>query len=450
MGGGAVAKRLAAAFLAIALGWGSIAAASAQTLIRDAEIEADLRRIADPLFAAAGLDPASVRIFVISDPSLNAFVAGGQNLFLHTGLIRRTETPEQLAGVIAHETGHIAGGHLSRLRDAAGQASREAVIGALLGAAAVVAGAPQVGTAIIAGGATVAERNLLSFSRGQEQAADQAAIGYLAAAELPPTGLYEFFKILETQNLRINVDGPEYLRTHPLTRDRISFVGAEAERSPMRDRRYPEEVQEAHGRMLAKLEGFLGDPVDLLGRHQGDSVNDRYIRAVAEFRRGDTDQALALLDELIALMPDDPYLEELKGQILFESGRIAAAVPAYRTALAGVPDSALVRFGLARALLELNEPAAMEEAVTHFREVVRLEPENAMAWRFLGVAEGRLGRDGRASLALAEYAVLLGKPEDAELHLRRARREVGPGDPGWLHLQDLEQAAQRLQRVGRG
>jgi len=425
-------------------------AAAAQTLIRDAEIEADLRRIADPLFAAAGLDPSSVRVFVINDPSLNAFVAGGQNLFIHTGLIRRTSSPEQLAGVIAHETGHIAGGHLSRLRDAAGQANREAIIGALLGAAAVVAGAPQVGTAIIAGGATVAERNLLSFSRGQEQAADQAAIHYLEAEELPPTGLYEFFKVLETQNLRINVDGPEYLRTHPLTRDRVNFIGAEVERSPFKGRRYPEAVQTAHGRMVAKLEGFLGDPAEVLARFAGDSFNERYARAVAEFRRGATDRALALVDGLIAELPDDPHLAELKGQILFESGRVAAAVPAYRTALAGAPESALVRFGLARALLELNESAALEEASTLLREVVRLEPENAFAWRLLGIAEGRLGRSGRASLALAEHAVLTGKPADAELHLRRAREAVTPGDADWLHLQDLEQAAERLQRVGQG
>jgi predicted Zn-dependent protease len=444
-----VVKRLAAIVTMLGvLGWAM--PAMAQSLIRDAEIEADLRRIADPLFLAAGLDPASVRVFVVNDPSLNAFVAGGQNLFIHTGLIRRAETPEQLAGVIAHETGHISGGHLSRLRDAVGQANTEAIIGALLGAAAIVAGAPQVGTAVMAGGATVAERNLLRFSRGQEQAADQAAIRYLEAESLPPTGLYEFFKILETQNLRINAEGPEYLRTHPLTRDRIVFLGGEVERSPYRGRNFPPEVRDAHARMVAKLDGFLGDPMDVLQRRNGDAFEDRYARAVAHFRRGDTDQALELVESLKADRPGDPHLFELEGQILFESGRIAESVPAYREALAGVPDAALVRFGLARALLELNEPASGEEAVAHFREVVRLEPENAYAWRFLGVAEGRLGHDARASLALAEHAVLTRRSEDAQLHLRRARQLVQPGDPEWLHLQDLEQATERLQNVNQG
>lgn len=443
-----IERLVALCMVALVAGWSGLA--TAQGLIRDAEIEADLRRIADPLFSAAGLDPESVRIFVVNDPSLNAFVAGGQNLFIHTGLIQRAKSPEQLAGVIAHETGHISGGHLSRLRDAVGQANTEAIIGALLGAAAIVAGAPQVGTAVMAGGATVAERNLLRFSRGQEQAADQAAIRYLAAEQLPPTGLYEFFKILETQNLRINAEGPEYLRTHPLTRDRIVFLAGEVERSPYKGGSLPPEVHAAHARMVAKLEGFLAEPMEVLARRSGPSFEDRYARAVALFRRGDTDRALELVAGLKAERPGDPHLDELEGQILFESGRIAAAVPAYRATLAGVPEAALVRFGLARALLELHEQAATEEAVAHLREVVRIEPENAFAWRFLGIAEGRLGHEARASLALAEHALLIRKPEDAQLHLRRARQHVQPGDPEWLHLQDLEQAAARLESVGRG
>ncbi len=442
-------KRLLA-ILAFSLMLGAGGPLAAQTLIRDAEIEADLRRIADPIFAAAGLEPNAVRLFVVNDPSLNAFVAGGQNLFIHTGLIERAESPEQLAGVIAHEAGHISGGHLSRLQGAVGQANTEAIIGALLGAAAIVAGAPQVGTAVMAGGATVAERNLLRFSRGQEQAADQAAIRYLAAEALPPTGLYEFFKILETQNLRLNAEGPEYLRTHPLTRDRIVFLGGEVDRSAYRGNSLPPELHDAHHRMVAKLEGFLGDPMDVLAQRTGQSFADRYARAIAHFRRGDTDRALDLVAGLQAERPGDPHLDELEGQMLFESGRIAAAVPAYREALAGVPDAALVRFGLARALLELNEPASTEEAVAHLREVVRLEPENAFAWRFLGIAEGRLGHQARASLALAEHAVLVRNPEDASLHLRRARQHVQPGDAEWLHLQDLEQAAERLESIGRG
>ena len=184
--------------------------------------------------------------------------------------------------------------------------------------------------------------------------------------------------------------------------------------------------------------------MEVIRRNAGDTYNERYARAVALFRRGETDRALELVDGLMAERPDDPYLQELRGQVLFESGRVADAVEPYRVALAGRPDSALIRFGLGRALLESPDPGAVNEAASLLREVVRLEPENAFAWRFLGVAEGRLGNQGRASLALAENAVLLRKPEDAELYLRRARQHVQPNDPEWVHLQDLELAAGRL------
>jgi predicted Zn-dependent protease len=188
----------------------------------------------------------------------------------------------------------------------------------------------------------------------------------------------------------------------------------------------------------------------VLARRTGDSFDDRYARAVAYFRRGDTDRSLELVQGLLAEQPGDPHLYELEGQILFESGRIADSVPAYREALRGVPDSPLIRFGLARALLEMHEPDEIAEAAALLRDVVRLEPENPTAWRFLGIAEGRLGNEGRASLALAEQAVLTRNNEDVQLYLRRAREHVQPGDADWIHLQDLEQAAERLQQTSSG
>ena len=200
-------------------------------LIRDAETEAVI--IGSPTRSSPrpGSDRESIDVYILND-ELNAFVAGGQNLFLNTGLILRTSGPDELAGVIAHETGHIAGGHLSRGQQAQRNAGISSVAGLLLGAAAAVAGAPQLGTAIMAGGATVAQRNLLKFSRVQEQAADQAAVTYLRSLEMSPEGLLAFFHVLETQNLRISADGNEYLRTHPLTSDRITFLESRPPQSP--------------------------------------------------------------------------------------------------------------------------------------------------------------------------------------------------------------------------
>jgi predicted Zn-dependent protease len=419
--------------------------ASAATVIRDAEIEATIRAIADPIFKAARLDPESIDIYILNEDKLNAFVAGGQNLFINTGLIVRTGNPGQLAGVIAHETGHIAGGHLGRSQDAMASAGTSSIVGALLGAAAAVAGAPQLGTALMAGGLTVAQRGFLAFSRAQEQTADQAAVNYMTALKESPEGLLEFFRVLDTQNLRINSEGNVYLRTHPLTRDRIAFMEGAVERSPYRDARPDPELVMEHARAVAKLDGFLANPAQVMARRKSGSLPDRYARAVAYYRIPDLDNALHLVDGLIEERPEDPYFYELKGQMLFENGRVAEAAGPYRQAVRYRPDSALLRLGLARALLEAEGDRHVDEATALLHEVVRLEPNNAGAWRFLGIAEGRRGREGPAALALAEQAVLLRNRRDADLYVRRAQQLVQRDDPNWYRLQDLARAAEDIE-----
>jgi predicted Zn-dependent protease len=433
-------RTLATALLAVAA-----LPASAATVIRDAEIEATIREIADPIFKAARLDPESIDIYILNDDKLNAFVAGGQNLFLNTGLIMRTESPDQLAGVIAHETGHIAGGHLSRSRDAMASAGTSGIVGALLGAAAAVAGAPQLGTAIMAGGATVAQRSFLAFSRAQEQTADQAAVNYLTTLKMSPEGLLEFFRILDTQNLRITGDGNPYLRTHPLTRERIASMEDDVARSPYRDAKPNPALAADHARAVAKLDGFLANPAQVLARRTGDSLPDRYARAVAYYRIPDLDKALDLIDGLIEQRPEDPYFHELKGQMLFENGRIADAIAPYRQAVRYRPDSALLRYGLARALIEQDSDKDLAEAAALLQEAVRIEPSNAAAWRSLGIAEGKRGREGPAAMALAEQAVLLRNREDAELYVQRARQLTKPDDPNWYRLQDLARAIEDIE-----
>lgn len=425
----------------------SLAAASgagAATIVRDAEIEAYLARLSEPVFKAAGLDPEAVRVRLLADDELNAFVAGGQQLFLFTGLIKRAETPEQLAGVIAHEAGHIAGGHLTRVARASDIATAEAFIGALLGAAAAMAGAPQLGTAIIVGGQTLAQRGFFAFTRSQEQIADQAAIGYLERAGYSPRGLLEFMRILERRDLGITREGAEFLRTHPLTRNRIRFLEEQVAASPLRDAQMPAALIEAHARVVAKIEGFLDDPADVLRRRTGESFADCYARSVALFRSGRVDEALALVDGLLQERPQDAYLHELRGQLLLESGRVREAEPPYREALRLLPDSPLIRLELARVLVEQNDPARLPEARALLREVVRLEPRHPLAWRLLGLVEGQLGNEGESLLALTEWAVLSGRLKDAELYLTRARRQIAPESPAAIRLADLEQEVEDL------
>ena len=405
-------------------------------LIRDAEIEHTLYEITAPILEAAGLGRDSVHIYIVQDDQLNAFVAGGMNLFLNTGLIMRTQHTGQLAGVIAHEVGHIAGGHLSRIPMAAQRATAEMVLAALLGVAAGVVGAPELGAAIITGGQTYAQGNFMRFSRGQEQAADQAGVNYLDRAGISSRGLAEFFRVLEKENVLAVSSMSPYLQSHPLTRDRINFVDNHVASSPIAE--VPPGWTKAHARMVAKLRAFLEDPRQGLQRYKGDqSVNARYARAIALYRLPDLQGALAEIDGLLAEYPDDPYFHELKGQMLFENGRIEAAIEPYRESVRLAPGSPLLEIGLARALVEAGGEERNREAVDQLENAMQGEPTNAFGWRLLGIAQGRDGKEGLSNLSLAEYALLIGKTEDARLYARRAEGRIDPSDPAWLRLQDV-------------
>jgi predicted Zn-dependent protease len=405
-------------------------------LIRDAEIEHTLQEITTPILEAAGLGRNSVQIYIVQDDQLNAFVAGGMNLFINTGLLMRTQHSGQLAGVIAHEVGHIAGGHLSRIPMAAQRATAEMIVAALLGVAAGVAGAPELGAAILSGGQTYATGNFMRFSRSQEQAADQAGVTYLDRAGISSKGMAEFFRVLEKQNVLAVSSMAPYLQSHPLTRDRINFVDNHVANSPIAD--VPPGWEEAHARMVAKLRAFLQDPRQVLQAYGSDnSVNGRYARAIANYRVPDLPRALAEIDGLIAEYPDNPYFHELKGQILFENGRVEAAIDPYREAVRLAPDSPLLEIGLARALVEAGGEQRNREAIGYLEEAMQGEPTNAFGWRLLGIAQGREGREGLSNLSLAEYALLVGKTEDARLYARRAESRIDPSDPAWLRLQDV-------------
>lgn len=410
-------------------------------LLRDDEIEGTIRAMADPIFQAAGLDAKAIRVYIVNDPRLNAFVAGGQNLFLNAGLLIRTENPQQVEGVIAHESGHIAGGHLSRVVEAQSNASAEAIIGALLGAAAAVAGAPQVGTAIIAGGLTLGQRNLLAFSRTQEQAADQGAVTFLGRLGQPPTGLLEFLDILARQDAQTVRNADVFLRTHPLTSDRVNRLREEVERSPHRGWAPSAASVEAHARLRAKLVAFLDPPAAVLQRYAtDDSVAGRYARAIALYRKPDLAKALEVIDGLIASEPNNAWFYELKGQMLFESGRVAEAIGPYREAQRRAPRAVMVRAGLAQALIELGGEPALDEAARILADLRVAEPRNPALWRLSGIAAGKLGREGEAALALGEYAILMRRLDDARRQLDRARLLIREGDRLYVRLVDLEQA----------
>ena len=419
--------------------------AAGLTFIRDAEIENTIRAYALPLFAAGGLDQSAVRVYIAKDRALNAFVAGGMNLFMNTGLLMASKSANQIIGVIAHETGHIAGGHLARTQDALRGASAATILATVLGAAVAVAGAPDAGLAILGGGQEIAQSAMLKYSRVQEQAADQFALSVLDRTGQSAQGLAEFFGVLGGQEALLASSQDPYVRTHPLTRERIRAVEEHIRHSPYSEQPDSPQFAEMHRRMVAKLRGFIDPPERTFGRYpEGDvSIEARYARAVAQYRVPDIDGALREVGSLIAEEPGNPYFHELKGQILFENGRIAEAATAYGYAVERLPSSALLRLGLAHALTETGVPENIESAVEHLEKAVQSEPRNPGAWRLLSVAYGRSGRIGLSTLASAENAMLTGRYGDAEKMARRAAEQLPEGSPGWLQAEDLARGAER-------
>lgn len=432
--------------VAMLTAWPGSASAQRMSLVRDAEIEASIRDLATPLLQAASLAPQDVRIHLVNDGSLNAFVAGGLRVFLHTGLLQRAETPNQLAGVLAHEIGHIAGGHLARTREEMRGASATAIIAAVMGvAAAVAAGDARVGAAVASAGQDAARRNLLQYSRTQESAADQSALRLLEATGQSAIGLAQFLGVLGDQELLSSRLQDPYLRTHPFSRDRVNSIEAHLRRSPYTNRTDSAEAIEAHDRMRAKLVGFL-EPVGTVWRLYPEtdaSMPATYARAVAYHRRNDWQAADAAVAALLRMRPNDPYFWELKGQLLFERGDADGAVAAYRKAVAAAPNQPLIAIGYARAATQLGEPTALAEATKRLERALVIEKNNGSAWRVLGTAYGMQGNMGEAALALAESEWHFGNAGLVVQQAGRAQSLLPRGSPGWLRAEDLRLGAER-------
>jgi predicted Zn-dependent protease len=433
--------------LTVALVWTGVASSVAQQaplqLIRDAEVEHIIRTYARPIFEAAGIDSDSVEIVLVKDNALNAFVAGGMNLFLHTGLLMQTDDPLQLIGVIAHETGHITGGHLIRTREAMEGASAQAILSALLGiGAAIASGQAGAGAAILGGGQEMARRSFLAFSRTQESSADQAAINFLDQAGLSSRGLMAFMEKLPDSDLSPVSQQDQYTRTHPLTRSRIEAVRHHVETSRLANAPVPPEYMEMHARMKAKLIGFL-NPQLAFSRYRADntSVAARYGRAIALYQRGEVKQALTMIDALIAQEPKNPFFHELKGQVLLENSRVAESLGPYRRAVELLPESSLLHTSLAHALIESNDQKVLDEALRNLQASVEKERRSPFTWRLMATAYGRKGDQGMLAYAMAEEALARGDGPAARYQAERAEALLPAGSPGWIRSQDIRTLA---------
>ena len=411
-------------------------------LIRDAEIENTLYTFSRPIFNSAGIDPESVRIMVVADPEVNAYVAGGLNIFINTGLIREAKNPGMLIGVIAHETGHIAGAHLSQFKEKASRAMLGSIVGAVLGAAAAVGGAGKAGAGIMMGSQSMANRTFLSDIRLNEQSADHAALGFLDANDISATGMLSMF---ETLRLRESggVARDKFLSNHPLTTERISTMRNHIKESSIPANQVPEGYAQMHARMVAKLVAFTEPYATTLNLYpvSNTSIAGRYARAIAEFKRSQPAAALTGINSLITQFPKDPFFYDTKGQILFETGKVEAASAAYAKAAALKPDSALIITEYAKTLIAQDKASELSHAIALLERSKEIDDSYNVTWRQLAIAYGKQGKLGLSYEALAEEAALNGDYEGVIQHVARARANAGNDQSLRLQLDDLQSDA---------
>lgn len=434
--------RLLALVAALAL---IVQPAAAQSILRDAETEALLRDMSAPLIAAAGLNPNNVDVVIVNDSSLNAFVAGGQVVYLHSGLLNAAGSANEVQGVIAHELGHITGGHV--ISDGGGKAaSNISILSLLLGAVAVAAGAGDAAMGVIMAGQQAALGKYLAFSRSQESAADAAGAQYLSRAGITGRGSVEFFKRLQNMEFRYGytrTPDNEFYRTHPMTGDRIATLQDTYERDPAYNTPPDPRLEARFQRAKAKLFGYLGEPAQVL-RTYPETMTDvpaRYARAYAWHRQAFPEKALAEADALLAKAPNDPYFLELKGQILLETGKPAEALDALRRATELSGNQPLIATIFGHALIATENPTNFAEAERILRNAVARDRENPFAWYQLGVVYAANGDMARAHLASAEQQVMNWQMPQALRSAQAAEAQLPKGSADWLRAQDIAMQA---------
>lgn len=420
----------------------AISPASAQ-LLRDAEIEQWIEDYSFPIFRAAGIPAEQVNILLIGDPTPNAF-AGGLNMGIHTGLITLADTPNQIEGVIAHEAGHIAGGHTARSDEAFSSASRPIFLSLALAAAAIAAGAPEAGIGLLGLGQNIALANALKYNRGQESNADQAAVTYLDSVGHSSEGLIEFFGKLRNYQVITGARVNPYLQTHPLANQRMTALTSRAQRSSYFEHKDPPEEIERLRLIQAKIKGFLQEPHFTFREYPLSDESDPayYARAVAYYRSAEIDKGVEQVDHLIEVYPTNPYYHELKGQMLFEHGRIEESIEPHRASTKLAPSKALLRINLARALVATEDKSRYNEAITILKSALLLEPDNSFGWYELSRAYGGLDQIGLAHLATAESRYHAGSRAEANQFARRALAQLPRGTPDYQKASDIIVATQ--------
>jgi predicted Zn-dependent protease len=440
-------KRFAALLAFLCLFGLAAQPAAAQGILRDAETEALLAEMSKPLIVAAGLSPANVKVVLIQDNSINAFVAGGQIVYVNSGLIDAADNANEVQGVIAHELGHVVGGHAVFNND--GGYGGISILSLLLGAAAMAAGSPDAGMAVLMAGQRAAIGKYLAFSRTQESSADAAGAKFINAAGISGKGMLEFFKKLDNLQHRYGYysSDPEvdpFAQTHPMSADRIANLQQDLDTQPGWNKPSDPGMEMRFKRVQAKLRGYVNEPKDTLRVYplKDQSEPAHYARAYAYHKSGYPDQAAAETLALVVAEPNDPYYLELRGQIMLESGDPKGSLVPLRKATELSQYQPLIATTFGGALVATDDPANLVEAEKVLRQAVARDLENPLAWYQLGMVYERKGDEPRTALATAERANLIDDPGAAMMSARHAMQGLPEGSPDWIRAQDIMMVSQ--------
>jgi predicted Zn-dependent protease len=419
-------------------------------VLRDTETEQLLRDYTRPILRAAGLEKQNIQMVIINESAFNAFVADGRRIFVNYGAIMQSETPNQIIGVLAHETGHLAGGHLSKLREQLAQAQTQMIIAMLLGAGALVAGArggtnsglANVGAAAVSAPQEMIRRTVLSYVRQQEENADRAGVKFLTTTGQSAKGMYETFKRFTNEGLFASRGSDPYVQSHPMPAERVAALEEIARSSPYWDKKDDPAVQLRHDMVRAKISAFMERQDTVYRRYplSNESLPARYARAIATYRHGDLRSAVAQIDALIQVQPANPYFYELRGQALLEGGKPVEAIAPLRRAVQLSNNSPLIEMLLGQALVASDNKAYTEEAITILRAAVARETEAPLGYSQLAMAYGRKGDYAQADLASAQAAYLRGDNKTARDLASRAKTRFAIGTPGWVKADDIVSA----------
>lgn len=415
------------------------------SLIRDAETEGFLHHAADPILRAANLNPKNIKIYIVNDSTINSFVSGGQNIFVNTGLITKYSTPDALIGVLAHETGHIAAGHIARASEEVAILQKQMIISYLLGIGAMLSGNPDAGSAVILGGSQSYNGIYMKYSRTQEEAADKLAVSYLDKIHYPATGLMQLFESFKREEIGLKGDNlSEFFMSHPITDKRIDFVKAHLKETKISDEEINLPLLKQMRWILVKLEAFTNDPVLVIRKYQSIPNSDFkfYALAIANYRLGQVNEAINDIDAVIASNKNNGFLYELKAQILFQAGRLKEAVLNYHRALKLIPkgDNALVKISLSDAIIALNsyDKQLLQMAINYLKSALSQENDNPMVYRSLAHAYSQIGDKGRYYLALADFNLLVGEEKRAVKFAKLAKETLDKNaNRDLIHADDI-------------